>query len=146
MPQLHRVLYCSRSTIPGSAMAISAEIDAILAVSRANNRRDGITGGLLFSDGCFAQVLEGSLAAIEATFERIQCDTRHGDVTILQSSPITQREFADWTMAFAGTQSRRSDHSLARVYSGQSDAGTEILDQLRSLVQHQDEWLTPAHA
>ena len=146
MVQLHRVLYCSRNSIPGGAMAITAEIAAILAVSRANNERDGITGGLLFSDGCFAQVLEGSLPAIEATFERIQCDTRHGDVTILQSSPIASREFPDWSMAFAGSGPGHTDYSLAHVYSGLSDAGTEVLDRLRALVRREHEWLTPTHA
>ena len=37
----------------------------------------------MFNSGCFAQVLEGPHHAIQATFERIQCDERHSDVTVL---------------------------------------------------------------
>ena len=115
MPPLHRVLYCSRNLIPGAPEAVAAHIRGILAVSRRNNARDGITGGLLFSEGCFAQVLEGPLDALETTFERIQCDERHSDVTVLQSGPITARDFPDWSMAFTGSESASNPIAGARV-------------------------------
>ncbi|MCJ2078787.1 BLUF domain-containing protein [Methylobacterium sp. E-016] len=35
----------------------------------------------MFNAGAFAQVLEGPRRQVEETFERIQCDDRHGDVT-----------------------------------------------------------------
>ncbi len=108
MSRLSRVLYCSRNSIPGGTTAIAASVQTILAASRVNNARDGITGGLLFSEGCFAQVLEGPTDAVEAAFERIQCDDRHSEVTVLQVGPITTRDFPDWSMGFAGTSAGKA--------------------------------------
>lgn len=147
MTKLHRLLYCSRNTIPGAIEAVAAEVRGILAISRVNNARDGVTGGLLFSKGCFAQVLEGPLDAVEATFERIQCDARHSEVIVLQTGPITKRDFPDWSMAFAGADavgSSLAEVTLAGAFSGQSSAGDEMLDMLKALVVREADWLVPA--
>lgn len=103
MQTLYSLAYFSRNAISEAGGDLVREIDRILAVARDNNRRQGVTGALLFSDGCFAQVLEGPLAAVEQVFETIQCDPRHRDVTVLSFEPITERAFANWSMAFAGT-------------------------------------------
>ncbi len=147
MPKLYRVLYCSRNSIPGTSEAIAADIRAILAVSRANNARDGITGGLLFSEGCFAQILEGPIAAVENTFERIQCDNRHGEVTVLQAGPIEAREFPDWSMGFTGTEPEGDalgGVTLASAFSGQSSGGNDLLKLLKAVVLRETDWLEPA--
>lgn len=57
MTKLYRVLYCSRNCLSNDPDTVAEEIRRILAKSRENNERDGITGGLLFSEGSFAQVL-----------------------------------------------------------------------------------------
>ena len=146
MPQLHRVLYCSRNLIPGTPEAVAADVGSILATSRRNNARDGITGGLLFSEGCFAQVLEGPLDAIESAFERIQCDERHSDVTVLQSGPIATRDFPDWSMAFTGSD-RASNPimgmRIADAFAGQSNDGNKVLDLLKDVIVRETEWLAP---
>ncbi|MBV9736352.1 MAG: BLUF domain-containing protein [Acidisphaera sp.] len=142
---LHRIVYCSRNALAGSAASVSGEIRDILALSRANNRRDGITGALLYSGGVFAQVLEGRLDAIEGAFERIQRDPRHRDVTVLQIAPAGPRGFPDWSMAFAGDSAGRSDPATAaRLAEALADpdavGGEELLDLLRDLVVREDEW------
>ena len=147
MTQLFRVLYCSRSRL--AANSAPHAIAEILATSRANNARDQLTGGLLFSDGCFAQVLEGPIAAVEQAFERIQCDQRHSDVTVLQAGPIAAREFPTWSMGFAGVGSADAGLpgvTLADAFSNQSSAGTELLELLRSVVVRETEWLAPLAA
>ncbi len=146
MTQLYRVLYCSRNTLTGTADTYPDEIQRILAVSRENNHRDGVTGGLLFSDGCFAQVLEGPLDAVEKAFERIQCDERHREVTVLQSGAIAARDFPDWSMAFtgAGPVANPLGYSLDRAFFGQSMAANDVLALLRKVVVHENDWLKPA--
>ena len=146
MTQLHRVLYCSRNLIPGAPEAVAAGIRSILAASRRNNARDGITGGLLFSQGCFAQVLEGPLDAVGCAFERIQCDDRHSDVTVLQSEPIAARDFPDWCMAFAGADAASpfAGARMADAFAGQSDHGDKLLGLLRAVITRETEWLAPA--
>ncbi|HEX8302578.1 BLUF domain-containing protein [Sphingomonas sp.] len=72
---------------------------SILAVSRGNNRRDGITG-MLYSDGTrFLQVLEGPDERVEAAYARIQADPRHRAIVILSRRAIDAREFGEWEMA-----------------------------------------------
>ena len=90
---LHRLVYYSRNQISNDDAVFAANVDDILAKSRTNNARDQITGALLFNAGCFAQVLEGPLESVEAAFERIQQDDRHGDVSLLALDPIDARSF-----------------------------------------------------
>ncbi len=72
----------------------------LLEVSRENNVRDEITGMLLYKERRFMQLLEGSEAAVCATYNRIARDSRHSDVTILLEGPTQERDFAEWSMGF----------------------------------------------
>ena len=99
---LYRLAYFSRNRVMGASEFIGAEVQQILQVSRRNNLKVHVTGALLFNSSCFAQVLEGPLEAVEQTFERIQRDPRHADVTVLELMSATVREFPAWSMAFAG--------------------------------------------
>ena len=108
-------------------------------MSRRNNRRDEITGALLFSEDQFAQVLEGDMEAVMEAFERIQCDPRHRNTVILTNEPAAAREFGDWSMAYAGRVDRAS---LPVDLSGDAPAAFErsraadaILTLLRRVVQ-----------
>ncbi len=146
MSQLHRILYCSRNSILGTSEDVAADIHKILAVSRVNNARDNVTGGLLFSTGCFAQVLEGPLDTIETIFERIQCDERHSNVVVLRSEPIKVRDFPAWSMAFTGSDAANNPlagMALPEILSGRSTSGNDLLDTLKSVVVRETEWLAP---
>lgn len=101
--KLYRLVYYSRNHIAGDEALFAMNVDEILAASRKNNQRDDITGALLFNAGCFAQVLEGPLDKVEAAFERIQQDERHGEVSLLALDPIDQLSFPNWSMGFIGT-------------------------------------------
>lgn len=141
MTQLYRVLYCSRNHLAGLPETYPGVIREILATSRKNNARDGVTGGLLFSEGCFAQVLEGPLEMLERAFERIQCDGRHWTVTVLQSGPIEARDFPDWSMAFTeGDMAGNplAEAALSGAFSGQSSAGDDMLKLMRSVIVRED--------
>lgn len=95
---MRQIIYVSTATIGESAI----NPDEILATSRRNNRRDGITG-LLYSDGKrFLQALEGEDAAVSAAYERIAGDPRHRAIVILSDRDVPSREFGDWTMAHRG--------------------------------------------
>lgn len=99
---LFSLAYFSRNTMTGPPETIEAEIRQILQVAREKNRLAGITGALLYSGGCFAQVLEGPQSVLEDLFETIQYDPRHSHVTILHLHAIEARSFGDWSMAYAG--------------------------------------------
>src|SRR5947209_6892749 len=114
---LTRLLYRSRSLIGPSTSNIEEEIRTILASSRRNNARAGITGALLFTIGCFAQALEGSQLAVERTFERIQRDPRHGDTIVLEMGSVTERAFPSWTMGHSGEAGPLAKLALDRAFA-----------------------------
>ena len=95
---LRRLCYFSRSLIQGSAAARVSEVERLLFVSRIVNARFGITGMLLSSEDCFAQILEGTPDAVGEIFGRIERDWRHTGVTLLHDKAVASRAFADWAM------------------------------------------------
>ena len=99
---LYRLTYASRSRLDCAPEQMQREIGSILQVSVRNNRPVGVTGALLFSADCFVQTLEGPLHEVQGVYERIQLDMRHSDTVILEAGMIDRRDFADWSMAYAG--------------------------------------------
>ena len=100
--ELCRLVYYSRNRIARDPGVLANEIRLILEASRRNNVRASVTGALMFNAGCFGQVLEGPRTAVEAVFERIQQDDRHGDVSLLSITPTDSRRFETWSMGFVG--------------------------------------------
>ncbi|PCD03147.1 activator of photopigment and puc with BLUF domain protein [Sphingomonas spermidinifaciens] len=90
------------------------DIDAILSISRRNNRIAGLTGMLYADARRFLQVLEGEEVDVIATFERIKADPRHRAVVVLSRRHIAAREFGAWEMAHAAP-GHDADALLARV-------------------------------
>jgi len=98
---LYTIGYFSRSTLRGTKEQHREQLKDILNASRRNNKEQGITGALWFSQGCFAQVLEGPQEFVEAAMEKIVCDPRHTAITILYIQQTNARSFPNWSMAYA---------------------------------------------
>ncbi|WP_374949329.1 BLUF domain-containing protein [Mucilaginibacter sp.] len=96
------ICYVSAATAPLSG----EELNKIVNTSRTNNKRDGITGIMLYSEGTFMQVLEGEKKDINAAFERINKDNRHTGVVKLAQGEISERHFGQWPMAFKKTTAK----------------------------------------
>lgn len=107
------------------------ELDEILEASRRNNRRDGITGMLLYADGNFMQAVEGPEEAIERLFARLELDPRHRDVIVIGRFPITEREFGQWAMGF---RRLRPDEAMAA-----GDAIADLRKPIADLSQSRSE-------
>ena len=90
------ILYVSSATRPFPP----EELVQLLAVSRGNNQRDGLSGMLAYRDGNFMQVLEGEEATVLAVYERIERDPRHAGVITLLRGHTPERQFPGWSMAF----------------------------------------------
>ena len=74
------------------------DLPSILAASKRNNARVGITGALCLANGIFLQQLEGDRTAVSLLYHRILLDPRHRDPAILDFSEITSRKFTQWSM------------------------------------------------
>lgn len=119
--KLYRLVYCSQGDI-GGEQSFQGVIEQILDTSRRQNIEADVTGALMFNEGCFAQVLEGELQAVEETFERIQMDERHDRVIILMFEQTRERVFSDWSMGWVGGESSASREFA--TFAGEIDAKT----------------------
>lgn len=86
---LHRVIYASEAV--GATGTSTLSIAQILGVSDRNNRRDGVSGCLMFHQGHILQALEGGRADLDRLMRRIIADPRHTGLRILSDMPIPQR-------------------------------------------------------
>lgn len=77
------------------------ELAELLDQARRHNPQVGVTGLLLYCNGCFMQVLEGPVDAVEALYKRIAKDPRHRSLIQLSMEPISERDFGNWSMAYA---------------------------------------------
>lgn len=145
---LYRLVYISRNAIDGSGETLRAEIEQILVASRRNNGAAAISGALMFNAGGFAQVLEGPRRAIETTFERIQCDTRHRHVVVLDFTALERRLFARWTMAYVGTDTRaaRQFAALPQITGGAVEDHAQPCDGERIYTLLQEHLLEAQYA
>jgi diguanylate cyclase (GGDEF)-like protein len=139
---LYRLVYYSRNTIMGLDEEVRGAVDQILATSQNNNASVGVTGALMFTDGLFAQVLEGPRQAIETVFERIQLDERHGEVRLLSFGPVKARVFPHWAMAFVGQANtgiaKFGHYATSSNFDFDVADGDNITSQLLALLQDEE--------
>ncbi len=120
-----RLIYSSEATgdMP------RAELEKMLAQSRARNTMRDVTGVLVFVDGVFLQILEGTREAVLALMEKIGRDPRHRSVKVFHEEDTERRTFGSWRMAFVSP----SAEEMA-AWAGLDGATTveETLETLRS--------------
>lgn len=97
MSDLYHLMYVSKETKKLS----NDEVIEFLKAIRKNNIEYNITGMLLYDDGIFFQVIEGSKEHIENLFQSLLRDSRHHGVVQIIFEAIYERKFADWSMGYA---------------------------------------------
>ncbi len=115
------------SSVAAFAMSES-EVAALLSRSRELNAADGITGLLVHirldcHRAAFLQVLEGPRDAVERTYERIERDELHQDLTVLRRSAIEKARFRGWTMKFSSLD----EASMRHASDGDGDSDPAVL-------------------
>ncbi|MGJ5222410.1 BLUF domain-containing protein [Bradyrhizobium oligotrophicum] len=98
---LFRLAYYSTNLIKRSTNPVQSELRKIVLSAGANNRKRGITGGLMFNRDYFGQVLEGDRTSVSDVFCRIAKDTRHRSIVIVDASAVDSRMFEYWSMGLA---------------------------------------------
>ncbi len=81
-----------------------ADLLEILNVSRRDNRLRNISGLLLYGDGVFFQVLEGTEADVRALYAKIEADDRHHSILHAADREVPARSFQDWAMGYTALQ------------------------------------------
>ena len=93
---MYQIVYVSAAT---ELFSKSGLLD-LLAGSRQNNERLGVTGMLLYKEGDFIQLLEGEAPVVKALFAKIMADPRHHSTFVLFEGEVAARLFPDWSMGF----------------------------------------------
>lgn len=97
---LERLVYvstaASRQDLPGQAARIADEVATF-------NRDTGVGGVIVGHDGHFVQALEGERPVLDDLLKRLEGDSRHYDMVLVDRWRIEERLFAGWAMAGVAT-------------------------------------------
>jgi hypothetical protein len=131
MTQLIELSYVSE---PAQEMSFLG-LMRLLYHSYLRNINMGITGALIFENNRFGQVIEGPRNQIEDLWEKIQKDTRHKNIHLIESKPIEHRSFSKWTMVFQGSEevAKKLPEIAVAIESVNFPAGHPLLIALRDL-------------
>ncbi len=112
-----------------------ADIDAILATSRGNNQKRGITGHLQRHGDFFFQILEGPSDNLDQLLAKLHDDPRHEQIRLLFREPMPRRSFADWSMGFSPDRLRgaRND-ALEKLHAGGAVSTNRVLSLFLTLI------------
>jgi lipopolysaccharide biosynthesis regulator YciM len=96
MPELKQMVYVSFSEKDLS----ENDLEDFLTEIREKNKRQEVTGMLLYNEGSFIQVVEGGKDTIDALFKKLKNDPRHNTIVVLLDETINERSFPNWTMGY----------------------------------------------
>lgn len=96
-------------------------LEHILAQSRHNNARDGLSGLLIVGEEDFLQWLEGGKTAVAQCFMRIMQDVRHRHIHVLLAGPIETRLCGQSSMQLAETSKLDGDLAARHDIGGAFD-------------------------
>lgn len=87
----------------------SSELIQLLHQCRDNNERLQVTGMLLYKDGNFMQLLEGTPVNVRKVLRAINADPRHEGMVTLAEEDTEYRLFKHWPMAFCNLNTIAAD-------------------------------------
>ncbi len=136
---LHELSYSSRR-IPG--VTDNHVRDSIVLPASKFNLENAITGVLWVDPKRFLQVLEGPRLVVEALYHRIRRDTRHTDVRLLWSAPLSSRSFERWGMRAIHVPMDESIEGIVREHASRDEA--ELSATLPAVAPRVRHWLQVA--
>ena len=128
MSAVFQVFYVSRATTAFD----NAQVQSILQASRRQNARLDVTGCLLFSGHCFAQVLEGRQTVVSALARKIAADPRHVGVRVVSETQRDERDYADWAMGYLYDLNLEDDLETLLMIPDRSPVVTaDVMERMR---------------
>lgn len=92
---LVHLIYFSRLNLATDAATRSQQIGEITRQAQKKNEFSVITSFLVVEQNFAAQIIEGERTSVNDTFNRINGDSRHRDVQIVEWREIIKREFVN---------------------------------------------------
>jgi len=142
---LIRLAYASEATFEAKPLekGVEPHVARILLVSRRNNGKVGLVGGLYYGDNRFFQYLEGEEEAVRDTYQRILQDPRHRNVRTLIEELVEEHSFSNWSMKYvpasADVKAFLQKHQLPEFDPTAFDSAQceEMIDLIRRSSQDQ---------
>ena len=105
------------------------------------NKRNGITGVLLYDNRIFGQIIEGYPQHVELIWKAISADPRHKELQVLDINPLQKRRFTNWSMKFYGSEeiSQYVPELKMGLKDGSATLPSEILTLMRSVSNQADD-------
>jgi Sensors of blue-light using FAD len=97
---MHRILYTSSRRDDTDQLGQSSDFACIGEHAARKNTMLHITGFLICTPTWYAQILEGEKSRLLNLIEVIAADTRHSNLTMLDTHPMTAPMFSNWSMAW----------------------------------------------
>lgn len=94
---LSHIIYISQAVKPMT----DRDLEQLLVSARENNKKEQITGQLLYKDQYFIQLLEGEEETIQRMFKKISKDSRHKNVKKISNMDVVLRSHDNWSMGFS---------------------------------------------
>ena len=98
-------------------------IKNILETSNINNKKNKVTGCLIYRQDLYLQFLEGPQKELEFTYKKILCDKRHTEIYKLGENSTKRRLFANWAM--------RGDPLITSMWTSE-DVNNGVVKKLKS--------------
>ncbi|WP_292134224.1 BLUF domain-containing protein [Brevundimonas sp.] len=90
---LYRLVFVSKAV--GETGQSTQSLAHILGAAERNNRRDELSGALMFHGDEIVQIVEGARADLDRLMRRVGADPRHRDVVVVEDRPVMQRRYRD---------------------------------------------------
>lgn len=93
---MKQLVYISKATEPFT----SDSLKTLTEVASSNNKKQNITGCMLYASGYFLQLLEGNSHNIDTLYQKIEKDSRHKGTRILIENELEgdRRLYDRWFM------------------------------------------------
>jgi hypothetical protein len=97
-----------------------------LTKARKVNRKNDVSGMMLYTDGRFLLLLEGETTSVDLACSTIFSDKR--EYRVLLREPIAEREFPEWTLGFETVNSVEAGRLLGKPFLFDSGARVAGID------------------
>lgn len=127
-----QLVYVSRATFRKEDEL--AALNSIISSSHARCADLNVTGGLIFCNGYFAELLEGPSSSIAELMDATSTSGRHDGLTVLATNGSSGRQMSDWRVAYWGSATYVSKKIRPLVACSDEQLKTEGFNTLKSLI------------
>jgi len=132
MATVRQVIYINKATDNFSA----SDLRELVESAARNNKKRDITGALLFTDGCFIQVIEGGERPMKELLSKLDSDPRHYDIRIISDHLDESRYFSDWSMGLVSAPEEEQSIVVGELHAvPDSDFSSQETDTIMPLPQ-----------